>query len=170
MKHKATLHFLLVLTFITAGLNLISYGGTALLLPQMRQMYAQTPELVPEMMRTYMDMFLALPRLYYVGAALLYVLELLGGTLMWQLKGSGFHCYTLSRLLLLLLPLLFLGRGFVQMGDVMFAALFILAYWLILRQMGVLGNKRDGDGNDGDGTSTITSVDDDTPTLPSDNE
>ena len=80
MKHKATLHFLLVLTFITAGLNLISYGGTALLLPQMRQMYAQTPELVPEMMRTYMDMFLALPRLYYVGAALLYVLELLGTT------------------------------------------------------------------------------------------
>jgi len=139
MNHKTTLHLLLVLTFITAGLNLISYGGTALLLPQMRQMVDQMPELVPEMARTYMDMFLSMPRLYFAGAALLYALELLGGVLMWQVKASGFHCYTLSRLLLLLVPLLFLGKDFVQLGDVMFAALFILAYWLLMRQLGAFG-------------------------------
>lgn len=164
MKHRTTLHFLLILTFITAVANLISYGGTALLLPQMRQMVDQVPGLVPEYARTYMDMFLSMPRLYFAAAALLYALELTGGILMWQLKASGFHCYTLSRLLLLLVPLLFLGKDFVQLGDVMFAALFILAYWLILRQMGVLGN---GGGPTADGPAdTAETASDDTPALP----
>ena len=40
MNHKATLHFLLVLTFITASLNIFSYGMTALMLPTMQQVYA----------------------------------------------------------------------------------------------------------------------------------
>ena len=145
MKHTTTLHLLLVLTFITAGLNLISHSGTALLQPQMRQMVEQTPNLVPEAARTYMDMYLAMPRLYFAGMALLYALELTGAVLMWQVKANGFHCYTLSRLLLLLVPLLFLGRDFVQLGDVMFALLFIVTYWLILKNLGAFGNK-EGDG------------------------
>lgn len=153
MNHKATLHFLLVLTFITAGLNIISYGGTALLLPQMRQLAEETPQMIPEVARTYMDTILSLPRLFFVGEALLFALELAGGILMWQMKASGFHCYTLARLLLLLVPVLFIGKGFLQIGDVMFAALFILAYWLILKQLGVLGKKAD-----------------DTPTLPTDTD
>ena len=156
MNHKATLHFLLVLTFITAGLNLFAYGMTALLLPQMHQMAKDVPEMVPEAMRTYMDIYLSMPRLYFLGAALLYGLELLGGIRMWQLKAAGFHCYTLARLLLLLIPVLFLGKEFVQLGDIMFAALFILAYWLILKQLGVFG------GNTAEG--------DDTPALPPEND
>ena len=168
MNHKTTLHFLLVLTFITAGLNIISYTGTALLLPQMRQMVDQNPNLIPEAARTYMDMFLSLPRFFFVGSALLYILELTGGILMWQLKASGFHCYTLSRLLLLLVPVLFIGRGFLQLGDVMFAALFILAYWLVLKQLGVLGRNADTNTPDDITPNTNTTVqDDDIPTLPS---
>lgn len=158
MKHQGTLHFLLVLTFLTAGANIISYLGTALLLPQMQQMVQQTPDLIPEVARTYMDMFLSMPRPFFLGMGLLYVLELTGGILMWQLKASGFHCYTLARLLLLLVPVLFLGKSFLQPGDVMFAALFIVAYWLILKQMGVLGKNA---------ASDTPSDSDDTPTLPS---
>ncbi len=157
MNHKATLHFLLVLTFLTAGLNIFAYGMTALMLPQMQQMVNDVPGIVPEAMRTYMDTFLSMPRLYFLGATLLYGLELLGGIRMWQLKAAGFHCYTLARLLLLLVPVLFLGKEFLQLGDVMFAALFILAYWLVLKQLGVFGGKPDTDG-------------DNTPTLPSDEE
>lgn len=139
MNHKATLHFLLVLTFLTAGANILSYLGTALLLPQMQQLVQQRPDMIPEVARTYMDMFLSMPRLFFLGMGVLYVLELAGGVLMWQLKSSGFHCYTLARLLLLLVPVLFLGKGFLQLGDVMFAALFILAYWMILKQLNVFG-------------------------------
>ncbi len=141
MNHKTTLHLLLVLTYITAAFNIMAYGGSALLLPQMREAVQQTPALVPEVMRTYMDMFLAMPRMFFVGMTVLYMLELLGGVRMWQLKASGFHCYTLARLLLLLVPVLFLGKDFLQLGDMMFAALFILAYWLILKHLGAFDNK-----------------------------
>ena len=145
MNHKATLHFLLVLTFITASLNIFSYGMTALMLPTMQQVYADNPGIIPEVMRTYTEMYLAMPRAFFAVGALLYVLELAGGVLMWRLRASGFHAYTLARLLLLLVPVLFLGRGFLQWGDVMFAVLFIAAYWLILRAMGVFGGKPEED-------------------------
>ena len=148
--HLTTLHFLLVLTFITAGLNLFAYSMTALLLPTMQQIYADTPSMVPEQMRTYMDMFLAMPRFFFAAQALLYALELAGGILMWRLRSSGFHAYTLARLRLLLVPVLFLGKGFLQLGDAMFAVLFIIAYWLLLKQLGVFSRS----GND------------DNPTLP----
>ena len=161
MNHKTTLHLLLVLTYITAGLNIISYAGTALLLPQMQHMVAQTPQLVPEVMRTYMDMYLSMPRLYFAGMTLLYALELAGGIMMWQVKAAGFHGYTLARLLLLLVPLLFLGKDFVQLGDVMFAALFILTYWLLMKQLGAFDR-----GSDSNGDIVDTTTPDDSPTLP----
>ena len=76
-----------------------------------------------------------LPRGYFLGAGLLYLLELLGAIFMWRLRWTGFHCYTLARLLLLLLPLLFLGRDFVGIGDIMMALLFVGIYYLLMRQL-----------------------------------
>ena len=139
MRHKTTLHILLVLTFISAGFNLFAYAMTALLKPEMQQMMADMPQLVPEQMRTYMDTFLSQPRMLFLAMALLYALEFAGGVLMWNLRSSGFHAYTLSRLLLLLVPMLFMGKAFVQLGDVMFAALFILIYWLLMKNLGAFG-------------------------------
>ena len=83
------------------------------------------------------------PRTYYIGCALLYGLEVLGAAFMWNLRATGFHCYTLARLLLLIMPLLFLGRGFVGIGDVMFAILFIFVYWSLLRQLGAFNKQED---------------------------
>lgn len=142
-NHLTTLHILLVLTFISAGFNLMGYGMTALMLPTLQQVYADNPGLVPEQMQTYMDMYLAMPRLFFAVTALLYALELAGGILMWRLRSSGFHAYTLARLLLLLVPVLFLGKGFLQLGDAMFAVLFILTYWLLLKQLGAFSGKTD---------------------------
>ena len=82
-----------------------------------------------------MQRLFEMPRGYFAGAGLLYVLEVLGAALMWRLRWTGFHCYTLARLLLLLLPLLFLGRGFVGLGDVMMALLFVAVYYMLMRQL-----------------------------------
>ena len=142
-NNLTTLHLLLVLTYITAGLNLFSYAITSLMMPTFKEMVETTPNLFPEQMKTMVDTFLSMPRGYFAIAALLYALELVGGILMWRLRRSGFHCYTLARLLLLLVPLLFIGREFLALGDVMFAVLFITAYWLILRSLGVFGGNQD---------------------------
>ena len=142
------LKVLLVLTFISAGLNLFSYGILSLSLPWFKQTLADNPGLVPEQVQTTFDMILGLPRSFFSVSALLYALELLGAVLMWKLRRSGFHCYTLSRLLLLLIPVLFIGRDYLRIGEIMFAALFILAYYLILKSLDVFKAKDDLDDDD----------------------
>jgi len=142
------LKVLLVLTFISAGLNFLSSGMLALIMPWFKQTVDANPGLIPEQMRTMYDTFLNMPRAYFAVSALLYVLELAGAILMWKLRRSGFHCYTLSRLLLLLIPVLFIGREYLMIGDVMFAALFILAYYLLLKSQGVFSPKDDSGNGD----------------------
>ena len=129
---------------IWAGLSCMSYLMMGTMMPAFERYYSTHPGLLPEQFYTMMEQLFEVPRSYYVGCGLLYALELLGAVLMWNLRRSGFHCYTLARLLLLLLPLLFLGRGDVALGDIMFALLFILVYYLLLRQLGVFGGKEDG--------------------------
>lgn len=135
MNNKTLFHILLVITFIFAGLSAFAYLVTAATLPQMKDIYNQSPTLLPEQFGVMMQQLLETPRGYFLGAGILYLLEVLGAALMWRLRWSGFHCYTLARLLLLLLPLLFLGRGFVGIGDIMMALLFIVVYFLLMRQL-----------------------------------
>ena len=135
MQQKNLLHILLVITFIFAGLSAFSYLMTALLLPTMQHIYADNPSILPEQFSLMMQQMLDTPRGYFLGAGLLYTLEVLGAALMWRLRWTGFHCYTLARLLLLLLPLLFLGRGFVGIGDIMMALLFVAVYYMLMRQL-----------------------------------
>jgi hypothetical protein len=141
-NNKTLLHILLVITFIFAGLSCISYFFVTLLQPTIQSYYSAHPEVLPGEMQTMMQQMLEVPRTYFAVSSLLYALELAGAILMWNLRASGFHCYTLARLLLLLIPLLFLGRAYIGIGDVMFALLYIAVYWMLLRQQGVFGDKK----------------------------
>ena len=135
MSNKTLFHTLLVLTMVWAGLSCFSYLMMALLMPTMQELYSQNPTLVPDQFAVMMDRMFEVPRSFYAASGVLYVLEVVGAAVMWRLRWTGFHCYTLARLLLLLLPALFLGRGFVGVGDIMFALLFIAVYYLLLRRL-----------------------------------
>ncbi len=143
MNNKVTLHILLVITMIWASMSCLSYLMMGLMLPTFQQYYEVHPEMLPEQFYTMMERMFEVPRTYYLVCSFLFALELAGAVLMWNLRRSGFHSYAIARLLLLLLPLLFLGRGYVAVGDIMFALLFILVYYLLLRQLGVFGTKSD---------------------------
>ena len=138
---RVLLHILLVITFLSAGLSALVYLTMGATLPMVRNYYAANPSLLPEQFATYMETMLEVPQSYYVGCGVLYAVEVLGAAFMWTLRPAGFHCYTLARLLLLIMPLLFLGRGFVGIGDIMFAVLFIFIYWSLLRQLGAFAKK-----------------------------
>lgn len=140
MNNKTTLHVLLVLTFIYAGLSCFAYLLTSAMLPSMQQFYEANRSMFPEQVHTMMTTMLDIPRGYFFAAGLLYGVELFGAVLMWNLRPSGFHSYTLARMLLLLVPLLFLGRGFLGLGDVMMAALFIFVYWMLMKQLGAFSS------------------------------
>ena len=77
---------------------------------------------------------LSLPQGYHLAFAAFCVLSFVGCLLMWKYRRSGFHCYTLAQLLMLLLPALFIGKGAMDIiGNIMFAALFIFIYWRLLK-------------------------------------
>ena len=144
-SNHTLLHILLVITFISAGLSAVVYLMMGAMLPMVQNYYAANPSVLPEQFSTVMERMMEVPQTYYIGCSLLYALEVLGAAFMWNLRQSGFHCYVMARLLLLIIPMLFLGRGFVGIGDIMFAILFILIYWSLLRQLGVFAKKEDGD-------------------------
>lgn len=140
MNNKTILRILLVLSMIWAGMSCVSYFIMGLMLPTFQDYYATHPNLIPEQFYTMLERMFEVPKTYYLVCSLLFALEFTGTILMWNLRRSGFHSYTIARLLLLLLPLLFLGRGAVALGDIMFAVLYILVYYLLLRQLGVFGS------------------------------
>jgi hypothetical protein len=88
-------------------------------------------------MTVFVEQLFETPRSFFLCSALLYGLSLAGVILMWNLRKSGFHLYTLAQLLILLVTLLFLGRERVPLGDIMFTLLFITYYYVALRNLGV---------------------------------
>lgn len=135
MQNKTLFHVLLVITFIWAGISALSYISMGLLQPAFKTALSENPNLLPEQASIMMERMLDTPSSFYLVSALFYALEILGAALMWNLRWAGFHCYTLGRLLLLLLPALFLGREFVGLGDIMMAILFVTVYYMLMRRL-----------------------------------
>ena len=135
--HLTTLRILLVLSLVSAVVSAVAYLGMALLLPSMGRMVEANPALFPAEFAVMWERMAAVPRPLYAAQSALYILSFVGCILMWNLRRSGFHAYAIAQLLLLLLPLLFLGKAYLGLGDLMFTALFLTVYCLLLRQLGV---------------------------------
>ena len=136
-SNLTTLRVLLVMSMIGSGMSLLAYLMMACLLPQFREVYEANQNLFPEQFVTAYERMLEIPQRFYAGCTVLYALSLMGVILMWKLRKSGFHCYALAQLLLLLLPVLFLGRAYLGLGDIMFTLLFVASYYLLLKSLGV---------------------------------
>lgn len=140
MKPTLLLKVLLVLSILSASANILSNFAMAFFLPALDRFYQANASLLPSEMFTLWERMAAVPQSYYGGLAVLSVLSLAGCILMWNLRRSGFHCYTIAQLLMLVLPLLFLGKGYFAIGDLMFTLLFILIYFLQLKKLGVFSS------------------------------
>ncbi len=133
-KPKASTFFyiMLVLSMVNAGLNFFTNVIWGIFSPTIGEMFEDgtlpVPEELTEMIRTQ----LRIPYYYYFILEVFWALSFYGALSMWGLRKTGFHSYALAQLLLLLLPLVFLGKAYVQIGDIMFALLFIGYYaWVI---------------------------------------
>ncbi len=127
------LHFLLVLSFINTGLSLLSEIFMAAMLPSMSTFFDTQREMFPDEMAIMIDRTLGIPQWYFLILALLDAASVVGLVMMWQLRKNGFHCYALSKLLLILMPLLFLDRMYISIGNIMIAMLMIGYYYVLMR-------------------------------------
>jgi len=126
------LKILCVFTFIGSGLGFISYGIIGLI----RNFFSSNLALIPdEQNRELIGLLLSAGRTFFFLNALLYAVSFAGALLLWRMKKPGFHLYTASQLLLLILPLAFI-KGFPMPGASIFMTiLFIWGYSGFLKFM-----------------------------------
>ena len=139
LKYKSnlrTLHVLLILSFISTGMYFLSGLISGLALPWMRDYYSAHPNAVPDEWGLLLERSLSIPQWYYLLCALLDAVSIVGLVLMWRLRKEGFHCYTLAKLLLVLMPMLFLSRSFIGLGNIMMCVLMIGFYFYLMRALG----------------------------------
>jgi hypothetical protein len=135
------LRVLLVLSIIYGAMTFLSGTMMAIALPSLDAVYRANQSLLPSAMFTMWERAAAVPRLLYAALAVLSLASVAGCVLMWNLRRSGFHLYTIAQLLMLVLPLLFMGKGYLGLGDLMFTALFVFIYYRQLKQLGAFDDE-----------------------------
>lgn len=115
---------------------------------------------LPEALVTAFEMTLEIPQIVYVILTVLYALSLTGVILMWNLRKSGFHYYTLAQLLILLVPALFMGKGHLAIGDVMLTLLFVAYYFFTLKQLGVFSSDNETPASDDSNDDSLVDTED----------
>ncbi len=135
------LHVVLILSFIANGLG--AFSNLMMSLPAMRSTLSENMQLIPEVLHETYEMMLSIPATYYIATAIFSAVAFFGCLRMWRLKGIGFHYYTIAKLLLIATPLVFIGRQYLNLGDVMMSLLFIAYYFISLRALGAFSNNSD---------------------------
>ena len=104
IKRPKSLRLLCILTFIGSGLSALTYLVFSMTLETVREV-VQLNELIflnsaedKKMITT----ILSLPRTYFIIDFILYAASLYGAYLMWNLRKVGFHFYSISQILMLI--------------------------------------------------------------------
>lgn len=76
-----------------------------------------------------MDFLLEISSLFFLVQSLLLSVSLIGAAQMWKLKKSGFHLYTLSQILLLIVPKFFINNLPFPTLELLISASFVYLYY-----------------------------------------
>ncbi len=126
------LKVLCVFTFVGSGLGAFSYGIIGL----MHGFFSENLSLIPdEQNRELIEMLLSAGQMFFFLNAMLYLVSLSGAVLLWKMKKAGFHFYTASQMVLLILPLAYI-KGFPTNGISIFLTfIFVFGYYGFLKFM-----------------------------------
>lgn len=125
-------YIMLVLSMVNAGMTFISSIILGFAAPSIVEMNNNGTLPISEVFSVAVDSLSQMPQYYFFITALFWALSFYGALAMWKLRKTGFHCYTLAQLIILLLTAVILGKAYVALGDIMFTILFILYYATIV--------------------------------------
>lgn len=131
-KRPSLLTVLCILTFIGSGLNAFSNLMVFIF-------FDLSMKFAAEMVKTFklpgMDIFLSAKPAYFAVTAVVNALAVAGAIRMWQLRKQGFHIYTVSQILVILVPMYFFRLPGPDFFSVIIAGIFILLYGSNLKKM-----------------------------------
>lgn len=154
-----SLRFVLVMSMIGSGYMLLNSLFMSAFLPLFKEFVTAGLSSLPTEFKAAYELALSIPRICYVLMTILYALSLTGVIMMWRLRQNGWHCYTLAQLLLLVVPVLFMGKAYLALGDVMMAILFVGFYFVVLKEIRKL-NELIADSSNKDSNNEITPSED----------
>ncbi len=129
-KRPPLLTILCVFTFIGSGMGLIGFLAVTLnyqtSMEALKVLYADFPEA---------DFILQAPRDFFLIAFLLMSFSLAGAVMMWNLRKIGFHLYTSSQLIYLILPFIYFNNQTNPFLNIILTALFVYLYARNLQYM-----------------------------------
>lgn len=121
------LSFLCILSFIGSGMGAVSN----LFVYLFHQVFVETlSDEVYKKMGLDLEFFAQIKKEFFLIVALLQVVSFTGVLHMWQMRRSGFHLYAISQLMVLIVSSVYIYNPLhtFPMVDLLFAAIFILAY------------------------------------------
>ncbi len=122
-KRPQLLSILCILTFIGSGFGVFGFLMVAInfeaTIEALKVLYAEMPEA---------NFILEAPRDFFLVSFLLSAFSLLGAVMMWNLRKIGFHIYTSSQLIYLVVPLIYFGGETNPLFNIMLTALFVYLY------------------------------------------
>lgn len=141
-KRNGAMTFVLILSMIGSGWSILanmisglSYSIVSTMMEsndgklpdELTNLYSEIGNVDPTIMNEMFLMFLNIPQYHYFLIALFSALSFTGIILMWKMRKTGFHFYTLAQLMILLLTAI-LGKAYIGVGDIMMTLLFIAFY------------------------------------------
>ncbi len=126
------LTILCILTFIGSGMNLVSN----FMIAAFYETFVVVAETFAEKFNLPgMEMIAESRPVFFLANGLFYATSLVGSLLMWKLKKSGFHIYTIAQILLVIAPMYFLKMPGPSMPDLLISGTFIILYSMNLKTM-----------------------------------
>ena len=129
------LKLLCILTFIGSGLSMLSNVILYSLIDQIRAEFAENPIYTLFGVEMNMSIFLNVNAWFFMIQAVLFSLSFSGAWQMWKLNKKGFHIYSVSQILLLIVPKLFIPDMPFPAMDLVLTGSFVYLYYLNLKFM-----------------------------------
>lgn len=125
-NRPALLSALCILTFTGSGIAFVGYFVASLF-------FEKTKELIV----AYSSMHSAeeLSPLYFTALMALYALSIVGAIRMWKLHLGGLYLYILVQLIILFLPLIWIGGEAFSTTNAIFTLIFIAGYSINIRHL-----------------------------------
>lgn len=127
-KRAEQLTILCILTFIGSGMSMFANGLLFLSIEPIKQLIEQQDTYTFLGTEMNMGFLLDISPFFFLFQALTLTVSIMGAYQMWNLKKVGFHLYTVSQIVLLILPKLYINELPFPTFELIISAIFVYLY------------------------------------------
>ncbi len=128
VRRPELLTVLCILTFIGSGMSLLSNMLFFAAINPIKQALEKKSTFLFMGTELNFDFLLDLSPMFFLFQAILLSVSLLGAIQMWNLRKTGFHLYTFSQILLLIIPKLFISTLPFPFLEMLISSVFVYLY------------------------------------------